>query len=392
MEQPAPPTTTLHELVLAVSSTHATGALLNLHTGHAVKSFRQCTAAPGAVTALSGDRPHFAIVQKNGGFFRFYDADGNAGEKKAHVPEKLSALAASHSGGAGARLVAAGSESGKVYLWDLASGALLNVVDAHFQAVTAVAFSADDMVIATASADAGVKVFEIASLADATTPTTPLHSLAAHTLPVTALHFTSSPSHTARLLTCSADHAVKIHDVATGTLLATYLLPSPARCLATDPLDSALYAGADDGNIYTHPLTSPPTAVTAVRRTFARLGSKVTALAVSRAGGHVVAGTNAGVVVVLDAATGTRMRDARPFADGAPVSALLPWIVADGVKAEMPVVARLERARASGDAPAVVLPPPSVGEDGEGWMVSADPMAAFGDAMRAVLEAAEARE
>ncbi|KAJ3355892.1 Pre-rRNA-processing protein ipi3 [Allomyces javanicus] len=309
----------MREAFLAVTSADPLAALYDVHSGQTLHAFKPCTVPSAhAVAPLSSSIPHFAALQKDKGIIAVFSHDRDQPIAKWPLPEKLTCLASSASG----RFLIAGAESGKAYVWDVASGTLLNVIEAHFQTVTVVRFSRDDRWVATASADAAVKVYELTTLVKGTvnpahaTPTstcTPTHALPAHALPITDLHFSRTLGAHARLFTASLDHTVRVHDLATGTTLATVLYPAPVRCITTDPLDQALYVGADDGTVYHTPLVHMTTGASTVaaggRTPFTTLAdTRPTAVAVTPSGAAVLIGTTTGAVRAVDVASRTVVR------------------------------------------------------------------------------------
>lgn len=81
---------------------------------------------------------------------------------------------------------------------------------------------------------------------------TPIANLGDHTLPVTDIACGMGIFPTCRILTASVDHSVKLWDLATQTLLTSWLLPSPITHLAWDPTERLFFAAADSakGEVY----------------------------------------------------------------------------------------------------------------------------------------------
>ncbi|GAA6041945.1 hypothetical protein JCM8097_000236 [Rhodosporidiobolus ruineniae] len=83
--------------------------------------------------------------------------------------------------------MAGGTLDGRLFLWEVSTGSLLVTVDAHYRAVSVLAFSDDGAALVSGSEDATVSVWSIGRLLNSTpmNPTTPLATLSDHTLPVT---------------------------------------------------------------------------------------------------------------------------------------------------------------------------------------------------------------
>jgi integrase len=108
-------------------------------------------------------------------------------------------------------LLASASGDATVRLWDVASGTTRTTLTGHTDWVRAVAFSPDGALVASASDDRTVRLWEVTT---GTTRTT----LTGHTGPVRGVAF--SPDGTL-LASASTDRTVRLWDVATGTTRTT---------------------------------------------------------------------------------------------------------------------------------------------------------------------------
>ncbi|KAJ3088940.1 hypothetical protein HK100_007905, partial [Physocladia obscura] len=143
------------------------------------------------------------------------------------------------------RFVAGGGESGRVFVWHVASGRLLRLADAHFKRVVRLAWTPDGQALASAADDAFAHVHLLAAVASAPSATV------SHALPLVDLAFSPLATYAKTcLFTASKDRTVKIWDPASGACLASILFPRALSCLAVDPLLMLVYAGAVDHNIY----------------------------------------------------------------------------------------------------------------------------------------------
>ncbi|KAG0192889.1 Pre-rRNA-processing protein ipi3 [Apophysomyces sp. BC1034] len=161
---------------------------------------------------------------------------------KMTTPEKMVSVTASHQG----TYVAAATAGGRVYLWHTATGHLLRVFDAHYRRVTRLAFSGDDATLLTAGEDAAVNVWLVAHLLEDEERPAPLYSWSDHTLPVSDLFVGHGGITSTRVYTSSLDHTVKLWDLATGTLLTTFLFPKPVSTVVLDPSETMLFAACED--------------------------------------------------------------------------------------------------------------------------------------------------
>ncbi|RUS19539.1 WD40-repeat-containing domain protein [Endogone sp. FLAS-F59071] len=236
------------EVALTTSSTDPTSYLWDVRSGTVYFSFKQnlCPKAGLAtvpVHAAPGNRVGVVIAaQADKPVVNVYTWQKDQAHIKCICPEKLVVLAASNRG----TYCAGGTEGGKVYVWEIATGNLLRIFDAHYKRVSVLRFTNDDTALVSGGDDAGVNVWLLSSLLDdtATDAPTPHYSWPDHTLPITDIMCGLGSFRAARILTSSLDHTCKLWDLATGTLLTTFLLPHPVTALALDPAERSLFAAA----------------------------------------------------------------------------------------------------------------------------------------------------
>ena len=141
-----------------VSKAHAAGVLSPYaSTGCFLRAFRG-----GGVMArgLAISKSHTIGANAAKGAIDAWHASSDKSSLTMTVPEKLSALTTSSNGA----LAAAGSLTGKVFVWEVSSGRLLRVLPhAHYQRVAVVRFTADGRHLVTGSMDSTVHVWSIAS-------------------------------------------------------------------------------------------------------------------------------------------------------------------------------------------------------------------------------------
>ncbi|KAI9336573.1 WD40-repeat-containing domain protein [Obelidium mucronatum] len=173
---------------------------------------------------------------------------------KLSVPELLSALAISNNG----KWVVGGGMSGRVYMWELSTGNMIAMYDAHFKPIKVVAFSADDSAFLTAGEDAFIHVWLVARATNSVDPTSASQSFATmtgHSLPITDATFSPTALfNKSKVFSSSLDRTVKVWDATSGVNLVTVLFPRALNCLAVDPLEMIVYAGAQDGIVYSSKL------------------------------------------------------------------------------------------------------------------------------------------
>lgn len=202
---------------------------------------------------------------------------------KSSTTEKLTAVAVSHDG----LYCAAGTPSGKIYMWDMVSGELLKVWDAHYKAISALSFTHDDAFLVTCGDDALVSVWLMGNVLSHTSSSglfnhtvdntydasahaggmgmggyedtytndnsfgqgaqlRPWVEWTDHGLPVTGVW--CGAGH--RFITCSYDRTVKCWDIPSKSMVFSFVFPAAIRCVLMNSDQSILCAGGNNGNIY----------------------------------------------------------------------------------------------------------------------------------------------
>lgn len=165
---------------------------------------------------------------------------------RLHPPEITNTLALSPSG----TLLAAGSASGRIYIWYLASGNLIASFDAHFRSVTCLEWTSCEKGLISASQDARILVWSVAALVDEANSNPKSYAIFSdHVQPVTCIQLSSSsksnissfPSST-QLLSSSIDGTVKLWDIRSRSLIATWAFSGPVNHLAVEVGFRAFFA------------------------------------------------------------------------------------------------------------------------------------------------------
>ncbi|KAI5969230.1 IPI3 [Candida margitis] len=168
-------------------------------------------------------------------------------------------------------LLCGGSKSGKLYIWELSSGDLLCVKEAHYQGISVIKSSSCKTFLVTGGEDARCLVWNLSELIsiyggansnrgdengqDHLRSIKPYWAISENTLPITDLHLNpTGVINDLKIYTSSKDGTVRIFDLMTKTQLTTFILPHSVECLARDPANRALYVGLSNGQIKMIPL------------------------------------------------------------------------------------------------------------------------------------------
>ncbi|KAI1312296.1 Pre-rRNA-processing protein ipi3 [Mortierella claussenii] len=235
------------ELALTSSSDAADGTayLWNLHTGSVLGSFKQNISPLQSLALVNNPRnlgSLFLSAQADKGMMHVYHFQKDQVFMKFPLPDKIVCLAVSNRG----TYCAGGTESGRIHIWEIATGILHRTFDAHYKKITVLRFSSDDTVMFSGSEDAVVHVWTVNSLLDdsQTDSPAPHYSWTDHTLSITDVQCGIGRFHGARVVTSSLDHTCKLWDLSTGTLLTTFLFPTKILALALDPAERYFLAAS----------------------------------------------------------------------------------------------------------------------------------------------------
>lgn len=142
----------------------------------------------------------------------------------------------------------------------------MSVWDAHFKAVSSVAFAAGDALVLSGGQDAVINVWLVAQLVaigaaasaggGSSMMPQPVASFSAHSLPITSL-YVGIGGQQARIASSSLDRTCKVWDLGTKELVCSIMFPEAIVCATCDVAETALFAGSTSGNIYIVDLTAP---------------------------------------------------------------------------------------------------------------------------------------
>lgn len=150
-------------------------------------------------------------------------------------------------------LLIGGGASGKIYVWELNSGLLLNVKEAHYQSVSALKTTNDGSFLVSAGKDARVLIWKITDLVsfvkDDDSIVRPFHVISDNTLEVTDIFINNSIYQDTKLYTVSKDSTIRVYDILKFQLISTFTIGQQIESITVDSADRAIYIGLSNGNI-----------------------------------------------------------------------------------------------------------------------------------------------
>ncbi|CAI4049692.1 chromatin-binding/pre-rRNA-processing protein IPI3 SKDI_14G1440 [Saccharomyces kudriavzevii IFO 1802] len=274
-----------------IFTTNTSGTISSVHSFEQV-NLRQCsTQARNSCVRVSNKYLFIAQAQK--ALINVYNLAGSfkreSVEQRLPLPEVLKCLEVVQNTGVQydriesvshnlpefnlPYLLLGSTESGKLYIWELNSGALLNVKPmAHYQSITKIKSILNGKYIITSGNDSRVIIWQTVDLVSASNDDPkPICILHDHTLPVTDFQVSSSQGKflsctDTKLFTASQDATIRCYDLSLigskkkqeerngdevgigkePALLATFTTPYAIKSITLDPADRACYIGTAD--------------------------------------------------------------------------------------------------------------------------------------------------
>jgi pre-rRNA-processing protein IPI3 len=171
------------------------------------------------------------------------------------MPARVNCLSVSNDG---LYLVAGIKEN--IYIWQISTGKMLTMLTKHYQNVNCIKFTDDGSHFVSGGEDGQVIVWNLSAVIGdrfSTDNIEALHVFSDHALPVTDL-WIGIGGLSGLLATSSKDRTCKIYDMASGTLLLSLVFQEIITCLTLDRIETSLFIGTSQGNIYHHRLQPPP--------------------------------------------------------------------------------------------------------------------------------------
>ncbi|KAH3673117.1 hypothetical protein WICPIJ_009909 [Wickerhamomyces pijperi] len=251
-----------------------------IHTQTNVNGFRQASTYPnGAVITGTKQGDRVFVACKGKALIHVYTWGKEAPEQKIPVPEQLTCLTLVHNKEENVSdvdlgqdfifeeneeftklpkfkipyLLIGGGISGKLYTWELSSGLLLSVKEAHYQAPTVLKTTADNSYLVSAGKDARILVWKISDLVafDSTEEKIikPAHVISDHSLEITDMFINNNIAQDSKLYTVSKDSTIRVYSLFNFQLLSTFIVSGIVESIVVDSADRAIFIGLQNGNI-----------------------------------------------------------------------------------------------------------------------------------------------
>ncbi|KAF3917242.1 hypothetical protein AA313_de0200494 [Arthrobotrys entomopaga] len=217
---------------------------------HDVHSFSQS----GGVLKKSSCPPHCLAIspshvfaaQSDKSTLNVYNRSKGSLETTIPLPEQLTAVACSHNGG----VVAMGTSSGRVNIWETSSGRYTSPPLSHLQKITTITFDPTSTFLLTGSDDTNIQVWSVPHITSSLTlQKKPVRTLEYHQQPIISILCGHGAGPAAIAISASKDNSCIVWNYQDGTLLRTFSLSSTPTSLALDPADRGFYIGFGDGTI-----------------------------------------------------------------------------------------------------------------------------------------------
>lgn len=174
---------------------------------------------------------------------------------QCHLQEILTAIATDPSG----IYLYGGSKKGWLYVWDITTGELIKTWHAHFKGISKIVVDSKNQFVVSASEDAMIKVWEIDSILECLSTLksisgkksfTSIISWNSHNLPIRDIIVIGSGFGVCRIVSCSLDKTVAIHDVHTSKQCIRLSFPQSLESVTMNSTEDFIFVGSSFGNIY----------------------------------------------------------------------------------------------------------------------------------------------
>ena len=334
----------MDEMILALASGDLGGmCACDLRNGGTVMTFKNCSSdSAGSICTIGGSSSfsgmgvssdYVAVAISKKPVIHIYAWGKPQPLMQCHVQEIITALASDLPG----QVLVGGSRSGRMFCWDICSGALLAMWQGHFKSITRIQVTKCGYFVVTVSDDAYVKVWDLPLILDvhcensSGKPIPPFRSLSPHTLPISDMKVLGSHA-TIRVVLCSFDQSVVVYDVYSDTICLKVTFSMSLMAITSTPNEDMLFVGASSGKIFIIDLTERAITLSASHAVISKVGhafsrnncldgqmsldghsSSITALSSSQDNKTLVSVSSDGSMRVWDVTTRQCLRESFPF-------------------------------------------------------------------------------
>lgn len=225
------------------SSTDQFISSVDLQTGAHASTYKK-SSSPRHGLFVSKKRLY--ALQNQQAYLLTYNHDKESSCQKIILPEKLHCISVSPNE---TYLAAAAADTGRMLIWELASGNLVFEQESHYQGIKCIEWVQDESFLLTGGDDARVMCWRVVDLVTSTDIVQPVYSWSEHTLPITDIKIGYGSALEARIYTASEDQTVRIWDLRSGLLLTTFVLDYKVYSMCVDPAERVIYTGLENGDI-----------------------------------------------------------------------------------------------------------------------------------------------
>lgn len=243
----------------------------SLHSQSLTQAYRYASShVNGLVITGVNQGDKIFIASKNKALINVYSWGKESPDQKIPIPEQLTCLVLCQNVQLNQsfnvneefslpkfrlpHLLIGGSISGKIYVWELASGLLLTVKEAHYQRVSNLKINNDGSFLISSGKDGRVLIWNILDLIDLSLLNQekiikPIHVISDNSLEITDIFINNNIQQDLKLYTCSKDCTIRLYSLIDFKLLTTFVLSSPIESIIVDSADRIIFAGLSNGNI-----------------------------------------------------------------------------------------------------------------------------------------------
>ncbi|KYQ93415.1 WD40 repeat-containing protein [Tieghemostelium lacteum] len=234
----------VNETMILTSKDDNSIMVFDIRTGNSLATFQASQSDVGGFSMIGQD--YFITSQHNKALVHVYSWKKDQPLYKTPLQEKGGVIASSNDGS----YCAMGCGSGSVYLWEVATGSLLRIWEAHYNKITCISFTKDDFYLVTAGDDGVINTWSLEQILNKDVGLLRnKQSFTDHSLGITSIHCGFGGSNS-RLFSVSLDRTCKIWDLVSGRAITSILFPTFLTSIILDATETTLYVGGGDGVIY----------------------------------------------------------------------------------------------------------------------------------------------